>query len=536
MAQRRTLLAAGGAACLASACGVLPSGSAAPAGGEGTPGTTPGNPSAAASGYVPGLDPALWPPAAARGFRGAWVATVANIEWPSRPGLPVATQQAEARTLIERARETGLNALILQVRPAADALYASTLEPWSEVLSGTQGRASEPGWDPLAFWISEAHRRGIELHAWFNPYRARHSSARSPAAANHVSRTRPEIVRPYGEQLWMDPGEDAAAAHTLAVIADVVRRYDIDGVHIDDYFYPYPENRDGIDQPFPDDAPWVRYLQSGSTLARDDWRRQNVDHLVRDLYRTVHAIKPQVRVGISPFGIGKPALRPAGITGFSQYDKLYADVERWCSEGWFDYLVPQLYWPIDRTAQAFAPLLDYWLAQNPKGRHVWPGLYSSRVGADSQPWPAAEIVNQVALTRARFARGGDDGVAAARSGHVHISLIALARVPDGLTQRLQRGAYSSAALAPATPWLHRGAPTPPLLRREGSRVHITAARGGEPVFVWAVWLGRGTAWRLGVRPAHDGVIEIDAAATERIVVSAVGRTGIESERRLLSLV
>ena len=309
------------------------------------------------------------PPPEPREFRAAWVATVANIDWPSRPGLAPDVQRAEALALLDRAAAIGLNALILQVRPAGDAFYASALEPWSEYLTGAQGRAPVPAWDPLAWWVGQAQARGLELHVWFNPFRARHSAAKSPLAAPHLGVRQPSAVRRYGEQLWMDPGEPAAAAHTLAVVADVVRRYDIDGVHIDDYFYPYPVKAGEADLPFPDDAAYARHRQGGGTLSRDDWRRANVDAMVQELHATVRRLKPWVRFGISPFGLGRPDRRPPGMTGFSQYDKLHADVERWLENGWLDYLAPQLYWPIDREGQAFPVLLDYWLAQNRAGRH-----------------------------------------------------------------------------------------------------------------------------------------------------------------------
>jgi uncharacterized lipoprotein YddW (UPF0748 family) len=230
------------------------------------------------------------PPPEPREFRGAWVATVANIDWPSKPGLSGAAQRDEAIALLDRARTIGLNAIVLQVRPAGDAIYPSALEPWTEYLSGEQGRApvvaGEPAWDPLAFWVHEAHRRGLELHAWFNPYRARHSAAKSPLAASHIGVRRPALVKTYGDMLWMDPGEPEAAAHTLAVVADVVRRYDVDGVHIDDYFYPYPVKQGEVDLPFPDDDAYARHLLGGGTLARDDWRRSNVDGLVERLRQT----------------------------------------------------------------------------------------------------------------------------------------------------------------------------------------------------------------------------------------------------------
>ena len=412
---------------------------------------------------APGLPADDQPPRSPREFRAAWVASVANIDWPSKPGLPPAAWRAEAIAMLDRAKALGLNAIVLQVRPAADALYPSTLEPWSEYLTGAQGRAPNPPDDPLAMWVEQAHLRGIELHAWFNPYRARHSTAKSATAPSHLSITRPQAVKRYGDQLWMDPAEPDAVAQTLAVVADVVWRYDIDGVHIDDYFYPYPVVVDGQEQPFPDDPAWLRYLQGGGTLDRADWRRAQVDRLVEAMHQKIHALKPHVRFGISPFGIGKPALRPAGISGFSQYDKLYADVERWLDQGWLDYLAPQLYWPIDRTAQAFDVLLDYWLARNPRQRHVWPGMFTSMIPASvpaaaaasatpaAKGWPASEVLAQVERVRARPESGG----------HVHFSMAALMQDRDGIATRLRAGPYARPALVPATPWLGGGRPQAP---------------------------------------------------------------------------
>jgi len=394
---------------------------------------------------IPPAEPPA-PPAKppAREFRAAWVATVANIDWPSRKALSSAEQIVEIHALLDRAAALGLNTIILQVRTSADALYPSALEPWSEYLSGTQGQAPEPFYDPLATWVSEAHARGLELHAWFNPYRARQSQARSAAAAGHLSQTRPDWVKRYGDQLWIDPGEPAAAAHTLAVVRDVLQRYDVDGIHIDDYFYPYPVqdgNKQELD--FPDEPSWQRHGQA-SGLSRADWRRDNVDRLVQQLYQLVReAGKPWVKLGISPFGLPRPDLRPAGIAGFSQYDKLYADVERWLREGWLDYLAPQLYWPRAQTAQAFEVLLDYWHGQNPLGRHIYPGLFTSRITDKADSWPVDEILGQIALTRAR----------APGSGHAHFSMVALAQNRRGLADALLAGPYAEPALPPAMPWL-----------------------------------------------------------------------------------
>jgi uncharacterized lipoprotein YddW (UPF0748 family) len=478
------------------------------------------------------------PPPEPREFRAAWVATVANIDWPSRPGLTAAAMRSEALAILDRAQALRLNALILQVRPACDALFTSTLEPWSEFLSGEQGRppwaAGEAPWDPLAFWVTEAHRRAIELHAWFNPYRARHSAARSPLAASHIAQRRPQLVQKYGEQLWMDPGQPEAAAHTLAVVADVVRRYDIDAVHIDDYFYPYPVAVDGVDQPFPDDAAWAAYQLGGGTLVRDDWRRAQVDALVQALQRTVQGIKPWVRVGISPFGLPRPDQRPAGITGFSQFDKLYADVEKWFEQGWLDYLAPQLYWPIDRTAQAFPVLLEYWLAANRAQRHVWPGLFTSRVtrGEPLGPnvWAGQELLDQIAQQRSRAEPS--DGWPVGAGGHIHFSMIALMQDRDGLAKQLLAGPYAQAALVPATPWLPDTLPTPPTLQASGTRV-VLRPGPGPAVRRWAVWLRREGRWRLQVLPGSE--TQVDAAGADRVVASAINRVGQAGPRATLRL-
>ena len=243
------------------------------------------------------------PPQPAREFRGAWLVTVANKDWPSKPGLPVAEQKAELTGLLDRAVQLKLNAIIFQVRPSCDAMYASAIEPWSEYLTGTMGEAPQPFYDPLAFAIEEAHKRGLELHAWFNPFRALHPQGKSPVAPNHISRTHPEFVCQYGSQLWLDPGEPSVRAYVLRVILDVVRRYDVDGVQLDDYFYPYPEkDTSGRELAFPDEASWGKYGLS-SRLSRDDWRRANINWFVQGVYQNIKAAKPWVKFGISPFGI-----------------------------------------------------------------------------------------------------------------------------------------------------------------------------------------------------------------------------------------
>ena len=398
------------------------------------PSTVPAPGPSPAAAPQPGAVPAT-PPASppAREWRAAWVATVANIDWPSRRGLLARAQQDEIRSLCDVAVHTGLDALILQVRPSADALYESSLEPWSEFLTGTQGQ--HPGYDPLAVWLAEARLRGLELHAWLNPYRARSSTAKSAPAATHLSRSHPDWVRRYGDQLWIDPGEPLAAEHTLAVARDLLTRYAVDGIHIDDYFYPYPvqDAATKADVDFPDEPTWQTYLATGGNLARADWRRDNVNRLVQRLYAVVHETRPGTRVGISPFGLPRPDLRPPGITGFSQYDKLYADVELWLREGWLDYLAPQLYWPRAQAPQAFEPLLQAWGTLNPLGRPIHPGLFTSHIDATPQSWLPEEIVGQIDSIR-RLSPG---------SGHIHFSLVALAQNRRGLADALRTGPYAA---------------------------------------------------------------------------------------------
>ena len=507
------------------------------------------------------LPAAEMPPPEPREFRAAWVATVANIDWPSAPGLSTEQQRREALALLDKAQAVGLNALVFQVRPAGDALYPSALEPWSEFLTGAQGRAPEPAWDPLAFWVREAHLRGLELHVWFNPYRARAAAAKTPLVAPHLGVVRPELVKRYGDQLWMDPGEPEAAAHTLAVVADVVRRYDVDGVHIDDYFYPYPVKVDGVEQPFPDDESYARYRLGGGALARDDWRRSHVDALVQQMQQTVQAIKPWVRFGVSPFGLGRPDRRPAnqgvtgpGTSGFSQYDKLYADVERWFENGWLDYLAPQLYWQIDRPGLEFPQLLDYWIGQNSARRHLWPGLFTSLVTKGEagtvlgpRAWLAREVLDQVQRVRAR------DGTAATpevettpttppapnpgSSGHIHFSMVALMQDRDGIATLLKFGPYAQAALVPATPWLPAPLPTAPVLRVAPSLVATAAPRvavDAGPAAQWlAVWRRMGGQWRLTVQPASPSML--DTAGADAVVVSGIARNGVAGPRSSLRL-
>src|ERR1035437_4798300 len=411
------------------------------------------------------------PPEPAREFRAAWVATVANIDWPSRKALSTQEQKAELLALLDRAAQLKLNAIIFQVRPACDALYASRIEPWSEYLTGTMGKAPEPFYDPLAFAVEETHKRGLELHAWFNPYRARLRTSTSPVAANHISRVRPQLVRQYGEFLWLDPGEKAVQDYSMSVVMDVVKRYDIDGVHFDDYFYP-DKALDGARKEwyFPYYSSWQRF-GAGGKLSRDDWRRENVNTFIERLYKSIKSAKPWVKFGISPFGIWRPK-NPSQINGLDSYATLYADSRKWLASGWVDYLAPQLYWAIDPPEQSFPVLLRWWAEQNPKGRILCPGMDSTKVGRSEsrRGWQPQEIVNQIRLVRAQ--KGAE--------GHIHWNMKSLMRNStfDG---GLEREANQHTALIPPSPWLGRTRPSKPKVTvatvKSGSQLEIRWAPG-----------------------------------------------------------
>ena len=454
------------------------------------------------------------PPPIMREMRGVWVATVGNMDWPSHKGLPSGRQQAELVAILDKMVQLHMNAMVLQVRPAADALYSSTIEPWSDVLTGTMGRPPEPSYDPLSFAIAEAHKRGIELHVWINPYRAKDPSTRS-VSANHISRTNPSLVRKYGPFLWLDPGDPRVRHLTTRVVLDLVRRYDVDAVHMDDYFYPYKEVRRGRELDFPDASTWRAYRRGGGKLSRDDWRRENVNLLVKDLYKSVHDVKPWVRFGISPFGIWRPG-NPPSVRGLDQYSQLYADARKWLREGWVDYFTPQLYWSIDRPQQSYVELLRWWTEQNVHGRNVWPGNYTGKVAfTNAQRFTTDEILNQIRLTRAQ----------PGATGNVHFSSSVFMQDPDQLDERLLSDVYDSPALVPASPWLDRSIPARPILTPRtdpatGDRLIDLRSGSDEPAkpgvtvsttvppSLWAVQLRGVTGWTTSIIPGTQRTITL----------------------------
>ncbi len=490
-------------------------------------------PPAAAAVPCPQADTACVPPPVAREFRGVWVASVRNLDWPSRPGLPPSLAKAELIALMDRAAALGLNAVLLQVRPAGDALYASKIEPWSEYLTGRQGVPPAPLWDPLQFAVAQAHARGLELHAWFNPYRAKEPSAKGPLASTHIARRHPELVKKYGTQLWMDPGEPAVRAQTLRVVLDVVKRYDIDGVHLDDYFYPYPERRPNGSTDFPDDRSWKAYKRHGGKLARDDWRRANVDGLIETLHKKIAKEKPWVKFGISPFQLWRPGYPESVTTGLDAYATLYADSRKWFTNGWVDYLSPQLYRRVDEE-RSYGLLMRWWAAQNARQRHLWPGLYTSGVGTGAATeWRSGEIVAQVLATRDQPAVDGE----------VYFSMESFLTDRDSVGTVLRRTVYAQPALVPESSWMMAGTPADPVtgLKRGAEADTLLIAPGSAAaVRWWMIQLRTAGSWETHV---IDGAMHVfcippsggTALRPDLIAVTAVDRVGKASGASALRL-
>jgi len=455
-------------------------------------------------------------------------------------------QRAELAGILDHAAAIGLNAVILHVRLAGDALYPTEYAPWSAFLSSRSGEAPSPAYDPLKFAVQEAHARGLQLHAWFNPFRAMLPIFAGKAAASHVTRKHPEWIRKYGTQTWIDPGDPAARKFVLETILDVVKRYDVDGVHIDDYFYPYRESRtvtrrvrgkrvrQRVDIEFPDDKTWKKYGKPSGFTDRNAWRRSNIDGFIQTLYQRVKATKPATLVGISPFGIWRSGT-PPGVTGLDAFGEIYADSKRWLSEGWMDYMAPQLYWELAGTQNRFRALDAWWRTVNPLGRYIWPALYTSRVFGGGDTWAPSEIRAQIADIRDTRIGSTDP------PGHVHFRLAALFADRDRLAVDLDSVTYSERALVPAFPWLGGVQPAPPTVSLVGGDgpVSFTIAPGDSTRVIW--WLiqtrGRDGRWTTTLRPAGLGQLAASAFGTadpDEVAVTAVGTTGIASTPTLVA--
>lgn len=341
-------------------------------------------------------------PAARPEMRAVWIATVDNIDWPEKPTISADEQKESFIRILDLHKRNGMNTVIVQIRPATDALYPSPFEPWSQWLTGRQGQPPIPYYDPLEFMISETHKRGMEFHAWMNPYRAVFNIHRSSIAPNHITRQHPGWFLTYGDKKYFDPGNKEAQDYVTRVVRDVVSRYQVDAIHFDDYFYPYPiPGRE-----FPD---FVTYKKFGNAMSRDDWRRSNVDSIIHKLYRTIKETRPECQFGISPFGVWRNADKdPNGSNtkaGPTNYDVLYADILLWLRNGWIDYVTPQLYWEIGHPLADYQTLVEWW-AKNTFGRKCYIGLAMYRAGSNAAWRDKTQLPRQIEMIRNNPALNG----------------------------------------------------------------------------------------------------------------------------------
>ncbi|NET72186.1 MAG: family 10 glycosylhydrolase [Sphaerospermopsis sp. SIO1G2] len=407
-----------------------------------------------------------------REFRGAWLTTVWNSDWPSESGLSVEKQQAELLAIIKQLQSLNFNALILQVRPEGDAVYASELEPWSAWITGTQGQAPSPFYDPLEFAIYQCHIRNIEVHAWFNPYRAKTTTKSGFNVSPHIAKTNPEVVYQWGNQLWMDPGSKIVQDRAYNVIMDVVKRYDIDGIHLDDYFYPYPIS--GKD--FPDSKTYAAYRANGGTLSLENWRRDNVNQMVLRLSQGIKKTKSYVKFGISPFGIYRPG-QPPGIVGLDAYNVLYADAKKWLQEGWVDYLAPQLYWRTDQVRQSYEALLKWWTQINTKQRHIYTGNNIYRL--DGKAWKNTEIGKQIIISRNLSEKFS--------LGNIFFSMNSIRENRQGIADQFQQSYYARPAIIPTMSWQSQTPPPPPKeIKYENGKLNWQPG-DDQPVRSWTLY-------------------------------------------------
>ena len=407
-------------------------------------------------------------------FRAVWVATVDNIDWPSSKNLSVAEQKAEYIKLLDMHQQNGMNAVIVQIRPAADALYPSKYEPWSEFLTGLQGRAPSPMYDPLEFMIRETHNRGLEFHAWLNPYRAVFNMRTSSVAPNHLTQTHPEWFLMYGGKKYFNPALPEVRQHTANVVKDIVSRYDIDAIHMDDYFYPYRiEGKE-----FPDQQ---SFLQYGKGLNKDNWRRSNCDSIIKLLYETIRSTNPRVKFGISPFGIWRNKSQdPMGSNtrgGQTNYDDLYADILLWLEKGWIDYVVPQLYWERGHKLADYDTLLDWW-NQHSYGKQLFIGHGFYRAGSNPAWRRPDEIPKQIEALRSYQTT----------QGSVFFNSKVFEKNPLGWNDSLQNNYYYFPALVPPMPWIDDAIPVQPTLTNLQNGLFELTNNGPERIKAFAVFI------------------------------------------------
>ncbi|MBE2997568.1 family 10 glycosylhydrolase [Nocardiopsis sp. HNM0947] len=454
-----------------------------------------------------------------RQMRAEWIAGVENIDWPTEQGLSAEEQQAELEELYDGAVDRGLNAVVVQVRPTADAFWPSPHEPWSEWLTGEQG--GDPGYDPLEFAVEAAHERNLEFHAWYNPYRVAMHDDPSRLVEDHPARQNPEWTFSYGGQLYYDPGIPEAREFVVEAMMHSVDNYDLDGVHFDDYFYPYPVD----DEEIPDEDTYAEHGEGFDDIG--DWRRDNVDTMVREVSEAVKASKPHVKFGISPFGIWRNSdTDPAGsdTAGMESYDEQYADSRKWVTEGWLDYINPQLYWHIGLDVADYSVLVPWWEeVAATTDTHLYIGQGAYKVGEEEGPWTddPRELSEHLHLNQDHPGVHGD----------VYFSATSLRTNAQEAFEIVQEEHYAHPALVPVDPDLGGEAPPEPTVTGsepvgDGLELSVAPAEGSDPAY-YAVYAiegppeeepvcGIGDARNLlgTVRAGDDGTATFTAPAAE----------------------
>lgn len=375
-----------------------------------------------------------------REMRAAWIATVANIDWPSQKNLTSKAQREEMRTMLDGLAKNNINAIVMQIRPTADSFYPSAFEPWSHWLTGKQGVKPNPYYDPLQFVIDEAHKRCIEVHVWLNPYRVTNSEKLDVLSKDHLYYKNKDLFVKYGGKHYFDPGLDETREFLNRVVEDVVERYDVDAIHFDDYFYPYRV----ANEEFPDEASFRNNPRGFAPHQKDDWRRNNVDLVIAELQQTIKNLKPWVEFGISPFGVWRNNnVDPRGSAtraGVQNYDDLYADILKWLKEGTIDYVVPQLYWEIGKKVADYEVLAKWW-SENSYGKNLYIGLYASQLGSKEAPsaWRNGnELIRQLNMNK-QYPQ---------IDGEVYFSAKGLLKNNQNLNDSLQRNHYKYPAICP----------------------------------------------------------------------------------------
>lgn len=408
-------------------------------------------------------------------FRAVWIATVENIDWPSKKGLSVEQQKNEFIRLLDMHKRNGMNAVIMQIRPVADAFYPSRFEPWSEYLTGKQGLPPTPYYDPLQFMIEETHKRGMEFHAWVNPYRAVFNINRSSISPGHITRLFPQWFVTYGNTMYFDPSIPEVRDHVNRIVRDLVERYDLDAIHFDDYFYPY--HIPGKD--FPDNVSYAKY---GNGIDKGDWRRNNVDTIIKMLGETIKSVNPRVKFGISPFGVWRNSSKDVrgseSKASITNYDDLYADILLWLQQGWIDYVVPQLYWETTHKFVGFNMLLNWW-ANNTYGKQLYigHGIYRALESKTGSWKNTNELPSQIKAVR------DNSNV----EGSVYFSSASFAKNPNGWCDSLQNNYYKYPAIIPPMKWIDSIPPISPLMETLDEDQVRLYYRGAEPIKGFAVY-------------------------------------------------